>query len=505
MQGLRGMLRLGERAPSVSTVFGGASLLVAVVYTAKLIAFTYRNSCFVGDDLTSFWLAGRLPFFDFSLLPIDVHFAPLHRATNWVMARVANLDFSAALAVSLAVHLATIALLVSVVRELQAGAVGYFLVAAYAVHLSVGSMFIWWSSGLHRLPYVFFAVLSCWAYLRYRKTGSWHDASLVCVSMLIGLGFYSKAVLIPLYVAALHVAVRGAEPMRIRRSGIVSLALALSALALAYVLVWKWRTNAPMQTINENARFYAAFLHDGFQVFAPTWLGVFLDDRPWVEPLTIAVALAFAGVSIALNRRAAIAWLGLVVALAANFLLHAASAAKTLTYGLGVLASDRYYFESTFLVVVFVSAAYRDFARIRVPSALARWRWVAAALGVCLLGAFAAQSFRTFRGVAGHNYASHRFGHDYMENLRTSLDAFPPEERQDVTLRDGPMPAALVPFGAIMRRQSDLLRLMGIYVKYAKNAPFYIAPDGEVVRSTGAAWIKPAPLFAAPTPKDAAR
>ncbi|HVW30794.1 MAG TPA: glycosyltransferase family 39 protein [Polyangiaceae bacterium] len=504
MQGLRGMVRLGERAPSLSTVFGGASLLVAVVCTARLIAFTYRNSCFVGDDLTSFWLAGRLPFFDFSLLPIDVHFAPLHRATNWVMARVANLDFSVALAVSLAVHLATIALLVSIARRLRAGAVGCLLVAAYAVHLSLGSMFMWWSSGLHRLPYVFFAVLSCWAYLRYRETGSWRDASLVCVSMLAGLGFYSKAVLIPLYVGALHVAVRGVEPMRIRRSGVVSLALALSALALAYVIVWKWRTNAPMQTINEDARFYEAFLRDGFQVFAATWLGLFLDDRPWVEPLAITVALVFAGVSIALNRRAALAWIGLAVALAANFLLHAASAAKTLTYGLGVLASDRYYFESTFLVVVFVSAAYRGFARVELPSALARWRWVTAALGVCLLGAFAVRSFRTFQVVAGHTYASHRFGHDYMANLRASLAAFPPEERRDVTLKDGPMPAALVPFGAVMRRQSDLLRLMGIRVRYAKNAPFYIAPDGEVVRSTGAAWIKPPP-FVAPTPKDAAR
>jgi hypothetical protein len=360
-------------------------------------------------------------------------------------------------------------------------------------------MFMWWSSGLHRLPYVFFAVLSCWGYLRYRETGSWRDAAIVCGSMFAALGFYSKGILIPIYIAALHVSVRGAEPARIRRHGVALLALALAALAVAYVIAWKSRTNAPMQTVNENARFYVEFLREGFQVFAPTWLGIFLDDHVWVEPLTIAVALAFSGVSIALNRRAVLAWAGLVVCLAANFLLHAASAAKTIKYGLGVLVSDRYYFESAFLVVVLASAAYMGFARIEIPKALTRWRWVTPALGVCVLGTLAGQSFRTFENVARSSYAAHRFGHDYMENVRASLAAFPPDERREVTLTDGPMPAPIVPFGAVMRRQSDLLRLMGIHVRYAKNAPFRIAPDGKIVRAAGAAWIKVDPPFAAPT------
>jgi hypothetical protein len=482
MERLRRMLRLGCSAPRGAGVFGAACALIGAAYTAQVIAFALHNSCFVGDDVSSLWLASRMPMLEFFVVPIDVHFVPLHRATNWLMSRVADLRFSFGLAFLVTVHLATLGVLGALLRKLETGAVGWFLLGAYSVQVTLGSMFMWWSSGLHRLPYVFFAVLSCWAYLRYRETGSWRDALLLGVAMVAALGFYSKALLIPLYVGALHVALLGAEPMRIRRSAAVATACSLAVITVAYLAVWRSHTAYGMQSVNEDVGFYAGFVRWGLQVFAPTWLGVFLDDDAWVLPATIAAASIACGVSIALNRRAALAWAGLLVVLVTNFLLHAASAAKT-SFGFGTLMADRYYFESAFLVVVFAGAAYHGVGRIAVPRPLATgaFRWGAPVVGACMLAAIAARSYRSFLKIVDTSYANHRVAHEYMSNLRASLDAMSQEPR-GLTLTDGPMPASIIPPGTILRRQSDLLRLMDVHVRYSNRAPFYIASDGRILR-----------------------
>lgn len=483
MESLRRILRLERVAPGPAGISGFVCALIGAAYTAKVVSFALRNSCFVGDDISSLWLASRMPPLEFFVAPIDVHFVPLHRATTWIMARVADLHFSFGVVFLLTVHLATLVLLGALLRKLRTGAVGWFLLGAYAVHVTLGSMFMWWSSGLHRLPYVFFSVLSCYAYLRYRETGAWREALLIGVAMLGALGFYSKALLIPLYVGALHVALLGPEPMRIRRSGAVATAGALSILAMAYVAVWKTHTARVMQSITDDPGIYAGFVGWGLRVFGPTWLGAFLNDAAWVLPATVA-AMSFAcGVSVALNRRAALAWAGLLAVLVANFLFHATSAAKT-GYGFGTLMADRYYFESAFLVVVFVGAAFQGIARSEGPRVLATRavRWGAPVLGATILAAIATQSYRSFLRIVDMSYPTHRVAHEYMTNLRTSLDALSPEEQRALTLRDGPMPPAIIAAGPILSRQSDLLRLMDVYVRYSKNARYYISSDGKIVR-----------------------
>src|SRR6516162_6784811 len=94
MESLRRTLRLGGGAPSAAGVFGVACALIGAAYTAKVVEFVFHNSCFVADDVSSMWLASRMPPFEFFVAPIDVHFVPLHRATNWVMSKVADLRFS---------------------------------------------------------------------------------------------------------------------------------------------------------------------------------------------------------------------------------------------------------------------------------------------------------------------------------------------------------------------------------------------------------------------------
>jgi hypothetical protein len=273
------------------------------------------------------------------------------------------------------------------------------------------------------------------------------------------------------------------EPMRIRRSRAVATACSLIVVALSYLAFWRSHTAYGMQSVTTDAGFYAGFVRWGLAVFAPTWLGAFLDDEPWVLPaMVVAVSIA-CGTAIVLNRRAALAWAGLLTVLVANFLLHAASAAKT-SYGFGTLMADRYYFESAFLVVVFVGAAYQGIESVELPRAFATRaiRWGAPAVGICVLVTIATLSYRNFLRIVDMSYPSHRVAHDYMANLRASLEALSPEEQQALTLADGPTPAAIIPGGPIIRRQSDLLRLMDVHVRYSKRAPFYIASDGRIIR-----------------------
>ena len=99
-----------------------------------------------------------------------------------------------------------------------------------------------------------------------------------------------------------------------------------------------------------------------------------------------------------------------------------------------------------------------------------------------MLAAVATLSYRNFLRIVDVSYAAHRVAHQYMANLRTSFDELSPEEQQALTLTDGPMPAAIIPGGTVIRRQSDLLRLMDVHVRYSRRAPFYISQDGRILR-----------------------
>src|SRR5581483_11272438 len=167
---------------------------------------------------------------------------------------------------------------------------------------------------------------------------------------------------------------------------------------------------------------HVEFVRFGLRMFAPTWLGLFSEEPPWAVPTLVVVGALSFGASVALNRRAVLAWFCLLGVLVANLFLHATSGAKTNAFGLCALVADRYYFELAFLVVIFVGAAFRDFDRVELTRLLRHpaARWMVPVIALCILAALAAKSSGSFRRIAAGNYPTHRAARDYMSNLRRS-------------------------------------------------------------------------------------
>jgi hypothetical protein len=79
----------------------------------------------------------------------------------------------------------------------------------YATYPMLGIHFLWFSSGLHRLPY---AVASLWAldrWLSYRATGRPRELALIALAVMVATGFYAKGPLVALHLVALEIARHG--------------------------------------------------------------------------------------------------------------------------------------------------------------------------------------------------------------------------------------------------------------------------------------------------------
>ena len=472
-------LRDESRAALLSMIAAG---VVLVVHTALIARGVDRTATFVGDDLIDFWRASTLTLVDFVLTPNDLHFVPLHRIVARFALEVAPLDFRAGLALLFAFHLATVVVLYRLAALLAPRSVAVFLVCVYGLNPCLLSMFMWWTSGLHRLGCIFFVTAALYAYVRYRLEGRRAFLVAVAACSAASLGFYEKGLLIPLYMAALDLSL---EVSGLARRGPpkrwLPYAVVLAALGL-YLIAWRAITPPNFQGMNLDAGFLAPFVFQGLVQFAPTTFGLWLEPewRTLVPPVLFWVPLI--ALTIALAPRSAVPWACLLFTVGANMAALGASA-RSQAYGGALLMADRYYFESAFLVVVFAAVVSALVLRSeRVRSALST-RWAppaSAALAASALAFLSVQSSVTSARIRDTLYPDGRVMSDYMRTLRSTLANVPDEDRHPLLLRDSKLARATAPFEHPTNDVSTVLTLMGEDVKVTNRAHYAVARTGKV-------------------------
>ena len=118
----------------------------------------------------------------------------------------APLNFEAALAFLIACHVVSAVLLQRILTLLFGRAWWtYRLALAWAISIVYLPSFAWFAAGIHSLAAITATLASIHGYLSWRATGrqAWLVWSLI--AMCIGLAFYLKAVLIPLYLILMRV------------------------------------------------------------------------------------------------------------------------------------------------------------------------------------------------------------------------------------------------------------------------------------------------------------
>jgi hypothetical protein len=396
-------MRSRARFTSASPLDAALLVLVVTICAAVEWAFASR-SWFFADDFILFHqvqLEGVHPGFLFERA--IVHFAPGHRLFEIIVQRFAPLDFNVALGILLAFHCASIVLVQRTLTAIFGRRWWTFVVA-----LTFGLSYVylpgleWYSAGLLVIPSVTFSLACIHAYVRW-----WHSrrrAWLVwsVVALCLGLGFYEKTALVPLYLFAMTGLLL--EPGRTIRSALRSVRPQVWALYLAPVIVLaviylagNYAEGTNTLDLSQLPTYLRIAWLDGF---APIILGVRVPASAAAPAQTIAVVvaqLAIVATVIASIRRRRPAWRAWAF-LAGAFLVNALLIVPRLgPWGPQIGYEPRYYTELAMLLALVAPFAFavplpRQGERPS-PGTARRLQWprpAAAALAAGLLAGYVA-------------------------------------------------------------------------------------------------------------------
>lgn len=403
--------------------FKGMVWLGLAVFTVLLALFVRTNSYYIDDDYDHFIQAARLPLWQMISTPIDVHYAPLHKLFSVLISHMAPLNFDVALLVMLGFHGLSIGLLYKILRSFSNSPVNLLIVFLYGCNPFVLYPLMWWSSGMHRFPYVFLCLACLYFYINYRRSQSRLHLASCCLAFFLAFGFYSKAILIPVYILGLELCLSGKDGIRhfFRRflpGGIMFL------LSMAYVFWYLHFAPVMQQGQTPSIASVCEIVLLNFKVMAGVLTFHQYDAPSSGFNISLVFVILVGGFySFAKDRRSLLVWLVLFSCIFANFAMVAASGRGQMFGGFLAFAL-RYYFEEMFLVAVFgglLFAVMRPSSGLNIAS-VHKQHWLSffiIGFYVCSLG-----------WLARSNYVvvyekSHIATVHYMQRLMASLDRLP--------------------------------------------------------------------------------
>jgi len=307
-------------------------LVVAVVVPVAAVAHFASSSGFVWDDFLNFRAAQTEGLsLDYLLGPTSAHLAPGHRLFDWLLERLAPMNFGLALAVELVLFAASLVvfhrLLVALFGAGPGPLVLTLLYGASTVHVQVIQ---WWASGLDRVPATLASFVSMLAYVRFYRTGRRRSLALSVGALMVALLFYVKPVFVPLYLVLLRVLVLDREQRTVRqalsevgREWRVWLAYAVpvSAYLVAYVSIYASAGQVHTPSASAFLRYMTA---SWFKLIAPSFFGLYFSlthQSPWVQVVLVVVQVALGAALVWTVLRVPGAWRSwaiLAVAFVAN-------------------------------------------------------------------------------------------------------------------------------------------------------------------------------------------
>jgi len=460
----------------------------AAVFAAAAVCFAKRNSHFLTDDFAGFYLVATQPFLKVLSTPIDVHFVPLHRLVTQLIYSIAPLDFGVALSVLVFFHGIAVVTLYATLRQLKESPVNAVLVFFYATNVYLGVLFLWWTSGLHRLPYIAFAIATVYHYVKYRRGRSRKSLLFAAACFAAALGFYSKAVLIPATLLGVEVCLLRGTPRR-QLAGNLLVISAFLAAAVLYAVFTRAVIDSAFTQIHVDAGFLLDFERRSFAILSEGVFGVvYQGSAKLLNAVLFGFWVLFIAYTVARQPKNATAWIAGIALVAANVAVIAISH-RTERFGLSIANSYRYYFELMYLVVLFAGIALHNLPPRAWPPSFAgnpRWRPAWVALACCLLAAMASMSFLRFASLLElPRYRRHLQAKEFVENLTAGLDELRADRRDDFAFIDGLAPAFLTgKTAAHIRRYSDFLKVFEFDARFGTAAPrlYRITETGEVRR-----------------------
>lgn len=435
---------------------------LSLAYTLALFWFCSRNGSLRGDDILFFSDARKQPFLAFVTEQMDVHAVPLHRAMTYLVPHLGRPDYGALLVFMMALHAVGLVLLYRALEAFAPNPGNAVATFWYASFVELGVIFLWWTSALHRLPYVALSALALYGYARFRREPSPAWAACTVASVIGALGFFEKGIFTAMMLGAIEAALLPETDPRDRRKNWLLIG-GLAIVCGVHFAVWRsavgssWSSMALPSTL----RTYALA---SFHMLLTGSVGRVME---WVWPAAALWTLLLVE-TIRRAPKTALLWAAGLVVVTASMMSTGVSVPRLQAWGLLLpYYSHRYYPDVMFQLVVFVALVWqRAFPSGAWALRGRRSRWLSASSAIMAMTALALvsikSSFKLMREQYGETLPTKR----YIENVVAGMEALRSSSNRPIAFVDGAVPPYINPLGGETARQSVLLHALGYRARF---------------------------------------
>lgn len=461
--------------------FFGYKLLLSIIplmFSVAALSYAINNSWFLGQDFDHLVLLQSTDFITYLLTSIDIHFPlPLHRLACWLLFDVASMNYSLATFLLIATHLASAWYLYKILYTLKPALLATVLATIYSVNFYVLDLFTWWSAGLHRFPYLLLSFIACHHILRLTESGRvLNHLTVIVAAQIIALGFFEKAVFIPIYLAIVLAAQFVIKNTLPNKSQLTAAAITL-AISSIYFLVSP-RPDQSLPDIHSASIAGSKFLAAYLQSILPSSYNKSLDMYVLAAYLSIAILAAIK------NPKLIIFIAMIAAAICANIIPIAYSSRVTL-FGTDVLLIHRYFFDMVFILIIFIyvilSASFNNKLNTRATAHKKVSLFI-------LVAFYAAISFTSSSPMVTKFYSENNVGGPaaaaFIKNVKDSIDMIPHPPGETIKVSDRTAPRTLyIPFGTPEINISQLFMFSDFNISFVNENPdYHILDNGRFVR-----------------------
>ncbi|HVW25225.1 MAG TPA: hypothetical protein VHC69_07615 [Polyangiaceae bacterium] len=455
---------------------------LALAYTLALFWFCHENGSLRGDDILYFADARRRPFLDFVAEQMDVHAVPLHRAATYLVPHLGRPDYGALLVVMVAVHALGVWLLYRALQAFAPNPGNAFATFWYASFVEMGVIFLWWTSALHRLPYVALSALSLYAYARFRREHSPAWAACVVASVIGALGFFEKGVITAMMLGAIEAALFFETDPRDRRKNWL-LVGGLAIVCCVHFAIWRSAVGSSWSSVAV-APLLGTYMLASYHLLLSGTVGRVTEWRwPALALWTLLVA-----VTIRRAPRTSLLWVAGFFVVSASLLTTGLSVPRLQTWGMLLpYYSHRYYADVMFDVVVFFALVWqRAFPSGAWALRGRKSRWLSASSAIMAMTALALVSIKSSFKLMRETYGETRAAKRYIDNVVAGMERLKTAPHPPAFV-DGSVPIYLNPIGGETARKSVLLYALGYHAKFyeprvarRRRGLYSITDSGEI-------------------------
>jgi hypothetical protein len=299
---------------------------------------------------------------------------------------------------------------------------------------------------------------------------------------VFALGFFEKALLVPLILLGVDIVLCGGASRGARRA-VASLFVALGAVAIGFVSLWRHAVGPEWSRIGGGASFLFTYFKLSWLMLARSACGRVNDGAP----LFFAVLAVLVLSTVWRRPSSAVAWVIGAVVVSVCLEVTGMSVPRSRAWGFTLHLSHRYYPDVMFVLVVFTALACQrslTLSPIREPPRLARgfgsgicaWPALGAALSV------AVTSYRASTNDVAVLYTAQSQIRDYMRNIVKGLDPLR-RRRTPPPFLEGHVPKYVSPLGGWIAEHSVYVEAMGVQARVVKNTrgSYRILPTGVIV------------------------